>query len=323
MISLIATIFNEQDNVDRWLDSLFAQSEIPDEIVIVDGGSNDNTWGLLQKRAAVDPRLKVFSKKSNISQGRNYAIKNASGDTIVATDAGCIYDKDWFKDLSGAIHKEGVQFAATAFGPNLKKEDGLLLYLIATATTPAPFEFVSRNWLPSSRSVAFTKQLWESVGGYPEWIPICEDIIFDLKILKRGIVAEYVRKPMVFWRPRLSLRAYVKQLYKYTKSDGHGKLWLNRQLIRYGVYGGAVVLISASVLYMWWLLIVLLVAGICYTWKFWRRLASFTQGLSVGRRIIGFLLLPLIIALGDIAKMCGWPVGVYERLTGKIAFKEY
>lgn len=323
MISLIATIFNERDNAPQWLESLFAQSEIPDEIVIVDGESSDGTWEWLMARATAEPRLKVFQRKSNISQGRNLAITKASGDIIVATDAGCVYDKDWFKQLSAAIRKEGAQFAATAFGPNLKKEDSLLLYLIATATTPAPMEFGSRNWLPSSRSVAFTKKLWEEVGGYPEWIPICEDIIFDLKIMKKGIVAEYVRTPMVFWRPRLSLRTYFKQLYKYTKSDGHGKLWPGRQLIRYGVYTGAIVAVLLAALYTWWLLAVLLAAGLGYMNKFWKRFSVFSKNISFGTRIIGFILLPTIIALGDIAKMCGWPIGVYERLVGKVKFESY
>lgn len=323
MISLIATVFNEQDNIERWLDSLLAQSEIPDEIVIVDGGSRDKTWELLQKRSVADPRLKVFQEKSNRSEGRNIAIAKASGDVIVATDAGCVYDKHWFEDLHAAMANNDAQFVGAAFGPSLKKEDGLLLYLIATATTPAPFEFTSRNWLPSSRSVAFTKKIWEAVGGYPEWIPICEDIVFDLKILKKGVVTEYVRTPLVFWRPRLSLRAYIKQLFDYTRSDGHGKLWLHRQLIRYGVYGGAIVLIILSVLYTWWLLVLLFVAGVGYMEKFWRRYLTFAKELPFDRCMAGFILLPFIIAIGDVAKMCGWPVGVYERLSGKIKFEAY
>lgn len=122
MVSLIATVFNEQENVEFWLDSLLAQSKIPDEIVIVDGGSNDGTWELLQKRSAEEPRLKIFQRTCNISQGRNLAIENARGDIIVVTDAGCVYDRDWFRELGTTVGKEGVQFAATAFGPSLKKD---------------------------------------------------------------------------------------------------------------------------------------------------------------------------------------------------------
>ena len=47
---------------------------------------------------------------------------------------------------------------------------------------PAKIEFRD-DWLHSSRSVAFSKKIWQNIGGYPEWIPICEDIIFDLNIL--------------------------------------------------------------------------------------------------------------------------------------------
>jgi glycosyltransferase involved in cell wall biosynthesis len=324
MVSLIATVFNEQENVEFWLDSLLAQSKIPDEIVIVDGGSNDGTWELLQKRSAEEPRLKIFQRTCNISQGRNLAIENARGDIIVVTDAGCVYDRDWFRELGTTVGKEGVQFAATAFGPSLKKRYSLLPYLIAAATTPAPFEFVSHDWLPSSRSVAFTKKIWKEVGGYPEWLPIGEDIVFDLKILKKCVAVEYVREPMVFWNPRPSLWAYFKQLYTYTKSDGHKKVWFpHQQLARCSAYGGAIVLIALAAAYSWWFLLPFFVAGTCYMIKYWRRFIVFSKSLPWGKRLIGFVLLPLVIASGDIVKISGWPVGIYQSLNGKIKFEAY
>ena len=43
MISLICTVFNEGRTVRALLDSLLAQSLLPDEVVIVDGGSTDDT----------------------------------------------------------------------------------------------------------------------------------------------------------------------------------------------------------------------------------------------------------------------------------------
>ncbi|MFN8376809.1 MAG: glycosyltransferase [Anaerolineae bacterium] len=43
MITLITTVLNEGDNIRRLLDSLRTQTRQPDEIVIVDGGSRDDT----------------------------------------------------------------------------------------------------------------------------------------------------------------------------------------------------------------------------------------------------------------------------------------
>ncbi len=46
--SLIVTVRNEAASLDELLESVAAQTQPPDEIVIVDGGSTDRTWTTLQ-----------------------------------------------------------------------------------------------------------------------------------------------------------------------------------------------------------------------------------------------------------------------------------
>lgn len=321
MISLITTILNEKDNLAAWLASIMAQSVVPDEIVIVDGGSTDGTWEMLQAEAAKNIFLVIAQAKGNISQGRNQAIRLAKGEVIVATDAGCTYDNHWFEKISQAF-AGGAQAAATGFGPWLTADDSLKWYLFAAATTPAPREF-SRDWLPSSRSFGFRKELWQKARGYPEWIPICEDVIFDLVLKKQGVVFSYIRGPLVFWRPRATWRAYARQLFRYTRSDGHGKLWLNRQLIRYGVYLGSLALVFLIFRGYYFLIFFLLFGLAVYLKKFWLRFWFFSQAKSAAFRWFGLLLIPVVIVVGDLAKMAGWPVGVLERLSGKIKFENY
>ena len=246
MISLITTVLNEQKNLTDWLDGILFQTVLPEEIVIVDGGSTDGTWEILVEKAKQNNLVKVFQHPGNISAGRNFAISKAAGEIIVVTDAGCTYDIEWFKKIAEPILSGKSSFVATGFGPWLKSSDNLLVYLIAAATVPAPSEF-KRNWMPSSRSVAFKKEIWQNVSGYPEWIPLCEDVIFDFKIFKLGIKTGYIRELLVFWRPRVTLKKYFKQLFGYTRSDGHGKLWFHRQMIRYISYSLALVLLYLAI----------------------------------------------------------------------------
>lgn len=322
MISLIITVLNEKDNLSQWFSHIKKQTILPDEIVIVDGGSTDGTWEWLQKQAEENKILRVFQEEGNISHGRNTAITRAQGDIIVATDAGCVYDNTWFQKITEPFLQKNASFVSTAFGPWLESVDNITKYLISAATTPAPREF-KKDWLPSSRSVAFTKELWQNVGGYPEWIPICEDIIFDKKLIKEAGQPFFIRKPLVFWRPRKNFFTYFRQLFKYTKSDGHGKLNLERQLIRYAVYLISLVLIYFSIKISYLFLFILFFGLIAYINKFWRRWFEFTKKKNILYRLLGFFLVPVIVFLGDIAKMCGWPIGVLERFSGKIKFEKY
>lgn len=320
MISLITTVLNEKINLADWLDGVLSQTVLPEEIIIVDGGSKDGTWEMLLEKSKQNTLIKVWQHTGNISAGRNFAISKAAGEIIVVTDAGCTYDVGWFKKIVEPILSGKSGFVATGFGPWFKPNDNLLTRLIAAATIPAPFEF-KRNWLPSSRSVAFKKEVWQQAGGYPEWIPLCEDVIFDLKLKKSGVGLEYVRDVLVFWRPRTTLKKYFKQLFGYTRSDGHGKLWFYRQIIRYAIYLASAIILYLTFKVNWLFAIVLLVGLFGYIRKFWLRWFAYSEKLSLLNKVVGFALLPLVIAYGDVAKMCGWPVGVYERRTGKIKFQ--
>lgn len=320
MISLIATVLNEKDGLAGWLESILSQTLLPDEIIIVDGGSKDGTWEILVEKSQRNNLIKVWQQPGNISTGRNAAISKANGDIIVVTDAGCTYGADWFKKITEPIISGRTIFVTTGFGPWFKENDNLLTRLIASATIPVPTEF-KQDWLPSSRSVAFAKEVWQQVGGYPEWIPVCEDVIFDLKILKQGIKPEYIREPLVFWRPRTTLKTYFKQLFRYTRSDGHGKLWLHRQVARYAYYLFIIVLFLLSCRVSILLILPIALLLVFYMRKFWRRWTVCAQHVPVFKKIIGFFLVPPIVIFGDLAKMSGWPVGVCERRSGKIKFQ--
>ena len=322
MISLIITVLNEKNNLADWLEGILSQTVLPEEIIIVDGGSKDGTWEMLLEKSRQNSLIKVWQHPGNISSGRNFAISKAKCEIIVVTDAGCTYDVNWFRKIVEPILSGQSSFVATGFGPWFKPEDNLLTRLIAAATIPAPSEF-KNNWLPSSRSAAFKKEIWQNAGGYPEWIPLCEDVVFDFKIFKLGINTEYVREPLVFWRPRATLKKYFKQLFGYTRSDGHGKLWFRRQIIRYTSYFVGLVLLYLTFTKSWVFILVLLLGMLDYMRRFWLRWLVFSEKLSSAHKILGFIILPAIVAFGDVAKLCGWPVGVYERRSGKIKFEKF
>ncbi len=320
MVSVIITVKNESTNIRDWFQSLKLQTRFPDEIVIVDGGSTDGTWEYLQ--SITSNTVRVFQEKGNIAHGRNYAISRATGDIIVATDAGCVYAPHWLEGILAPLEAGEAQGAATAFKPWLKTDDSLTVVMIASATTPIQREF-TKKWFPSSRSCAFLKSVWSDVDGYPEWIPYCEDIIFDIQIEKTGNTIKLINDPLVAWRPRLTVSEYCRQLYNYTRSDAHGKLFYGRQFVRFVVYAGLIVLIGFTIMYSLWFALVIMLCGSMYMKKFWNRFVEFSKTKKIPSRILGFLLLPFIILIGDGAKMYGWMVGLIERWSGRIRYRPY
>ena len=96
--SLILTVLNEADSLPTLLDSVAMQTVLPDEVVICDGGSYDNTVALLRAETRFPIRV-IESHGANISRGRNLAIAAAQNEIIAVTDAGVRLDKCWMERL--------------------------------------------------------------------------------------------------------------------------------------------------------------------------------------------------------------------------------
>lgn len=313
-VSLIATVFNEAESLPRLLASLAGQSRRPDEVVIADGGSTDGTLAILKEHAAAgELSLKIISAPgSNISQGRNAAIDAAAGPVIAATDAGVRLERDWLEKLVAPIEAGGAS-AAGFFHP-----DPHTPFEVAMSATvlPAAEEIDPESFLPSSRSVAFLKASWAAVGGYPEWLDYCEDLIFDFYLRQRHGPFAFAPDAVVHFRPRGSLRSFFTQYYRYARGDGKADLWRKRHALRYATYLLGLPLIGwLSTQRSPWFATLPLLGGVAYTWRPVRRLRAMGASLSLRDRAMALATIPVIRLVGDAAKMIGYPAGVWWRLT--------
>ena len=105
-ISLIMTVYNEGQSIRALLECFLAQTRQPDEIIIVDGGSTDDTVMILREYASRLPLKAIGSLGCTISQGRNIAIQAAAGDVIAVTDAGTRPPPEWLANLVAPLAQD-------------------------------------------------------------------------------------------------------------------------------------------------------------------------------------------------------------------------
>jgi GT2 family glycosyltransferase len=306
-VSAVATVRNEVGALPDFLAALRAQFRPADEVVVVDGGSTDGSYELLQRAAAVWPALRVSQVRgANISAGRNAAIRQAAGPLIAVTDAGTVAEPGWLADLVAPLEHSGdVGVAAGWFRPG-----GQTWFerALGAVITPHLREVTAETFLPSSRSVAFRKGWWERAGGYPEWLPHCEDLVFDLELRARGARFAFCPGAVVVWRSRSSLREFFRQYFLYARGDGIAGLFPRRHLVRYSSYAiGAALLTTRRPAAR----LALALGGAVYLGKFERRVI---RHLGLGRELpVAVLLVPVVVPTGDVAKMLGYPVGRWRR----------
>ena len=317
--SLIMTVRNEAASIGRLLDTIPAQTLPPDEIVVVDGGSTDATLEVLSSFKERLPLRIVSMPGANISAGRNAAIRNASHDIIAATDAGVRLDPRWLEKLTQPLlEEEGVDVVSGFFLPDPQTPFETAM---GATVLPALEDIDGETFLPSSRSVAFRKAAWEAAGGYPEWLDYSEDLVFDMRLKEMGHRFVFAPEALVYFRPRSSLKAFYVQYYRYARGDGKADLWRKRHAIRYATY-----LLGPFLAALAWryrrgaggksIFALMLLAAAGYCRRPYMRLLPQLGGLPLMSRLYALSLVPVIRVVGDVAKMLGYPVGVWWRLRG-------
>jgi glycosyltransferase involved in cell wall biosynthesis len=313
-VSLIFTVLDEAESLPSLLDSLAAQTRVPGEVVVCDGGSTDGT---LQRLEAEDrfPLRVVRREGANISQGRNAAIEAASGDVIAVTDAGVHLSPQWLAEIVAPFEDQAVQIVAGTFTP---APQTIFEMAMGATVIPDVQELIDTDrYPPSSRSVAFRKSAWQAVGGYPEWIDFCEDVIFDLRLSARFGRFVFAPGAVVAFRPRPNLRAFWRQYYLYARGDGKTGLWPGQHLARYATFGIGLLILIVGLCCFWplALLFPLPLTGvvIARSLKPWRRLVRVWGDQSFASKLQAALWVPIIRLVGDLAKVFGYPAGVLWR----------
>ena len=222
--ALIATLFNELDNVSDWWACLMQQTVLPDEIVIVDGGSKDGTWEKLHALAKQCPvPVKLDQRRCNIAEGRNVAITLTDADIIAATDAGSFPELAWFAEITRPLLEDPA--VDVTGGLNLSKSVTAFQQFLEQIEPREVTGWVGGDLHPSSRNTAFRRQAWADVGHYPEWLTLAgEDSLFTHELNKIGKKFFHNPKAIVHWSSRETEEAYFKLLYRNAYGSAEAQL---------------------------------------------------------------------------------------------------
>ncbi len=312
-ITVIATVLNEEGSVGDLVDSLAGQTRPPDEVIVADGGSADATVERIQAAAEGRLRLEILRLPgANISEGRNAAVVRATGDVIAVTDAGVRLKPTWLEQLVTPFEKMRGRLDAVS---GFFEPDPHSVFEVAMGATVLPTrdEVNPTRFLPSSRSVAFTKAAWARAGGYPEWLDYCEDVVFDLALRRTGSIFGWAPEAVALFRPRPNLRAFWRQYFRYARGDGKAGLWPERHAVRYASYLGALLSLFGGRRTRA-LLLPIAVAAALHLSTPYRRLIPRLAPLNPEQRLEAVAWVPLIRLVGDLAKMAGYPAGVIWRV---------
>jgi glycosyltransferase involved in cell wall biosynthesis len=310
MISFVATVLNEEKTISRFLSSIYSQTKLPDEVIIVDAGSTDGAINKIsefvfpQKKKV--PQIKLIFKKGNRSIGRNEGIKKAAGDIILVSDAGCILDKDWVKNIIKPFRDKKISVSSGYYFSVCKN---VFQKCLATYTCVMPDKINADNFLPSSRSVAFRKSAFEKIEGYPQELNTCEDLVFAKRLKNAGFKFKFVKDAFVYWPQRKNLKEAFKQFFNYAKGDGEAHYVRAQTPFLFARYLlGVVLAIGFLLWHNFPSLVAMLILFVLYlAWSIYKNYKYVKQKKA-------FYLLPTLQLTSDIAVILGMSIGYLKSL---------
>jgi glycosyltransferase involved in cell wall biosynthesis len=213
--SVITTVRNESASITGLLTSLMHQSAVPSQIVIVDGGSTDDTVALIRQFAAASLlSVEVIEAGPvNIAAGRNIALRRCAHEYVVLVDAGCKLTTGYCRALIGAF---------VAY-PTADLVGGVYRSPHRPAARFIP-DWTTVDWtrfLPSARSLAIRTSVAEAAGLFPEYLTKTgEDTWFDVMYRRRSTHWVYNREAMVEWAGPETVEEADALAYSYGYGDG-------------------------------------------------------------------------------------------------------
>jgi glycosyltransferase involved in cell wall biosynthesis len=222
--SVVVTVKNEEASITELLNALLHQLKPVEDLLVVDGGSTDSTVMIVHewlKHHDAFPLTLIEAPGSNRSAGRNIGVERAMFEVIAVTDAGCVPAKLWLKKITKPFEDEKVDSVAGFYtmesSTNLKTIFSWYLGVL-------PENFKANEYLPSSRSLAFTKSALATVGGYPEQLDTCEDLVLAADLKKKTRM--YIEKDAVVdWIMPTTYREFFGQITGYAKGDMQARYW--------------------------------------------------------------------------------------------------
>jgi glycosyltransferase involved in cell wall biosynthesis len=162
-ISIIVPTLNEEENIRFLLESVDNQTKVDSEIIVVDGGSTDNTVPIAEGYCT----KVIVEKGAHEFPSRNIGAKVATGEILLFTCADVIFPRDL---LAKIREKFNDQELVAITGPGIPSspllaeiEYGLYNFLrFFFSTLPGP----NKRFSTSTNFLAVKKIYFDKIGGF-------------------------------------------------------------------------------------------------------------------------------------------------------------
>ena len=107
LVSILLPVYNVEKFLPQCLDSLIHQTYTNLQIVLIDDGSKDCSWQIMQEYAAKDSRIEIYHQENQgVAITRNHLLKKVKGEYVLFVDSDDWVELDMVEFLVRQIEQE-------------------------------------------------------------------------------------------------------------------------------------------------------------------------------------------------------------------------
>jgi cellulose synthase/poly-beta-1,6-N-acetylglucosamine synthase-like glycosyltransferase len=230
-VSIVVPVYNGERTIEECIKSLL-DLEYPKEkyeIIVVDNNSTDNSIEIAKKY----PVRLLYEGKQSSYAARNLGIKNTKGEIVAFTDADCIADKGWLKQLVKNFEEKttaGVGGEILAYPPeNIIERYSVKSNILSQKSF---FEFKLANLkMPfiATANAAYKKGILNVIGLFDDSFTSGGDVDLSWRITFKDYRIVYEPKAIIYHRHRTTLYGLFRQFFRY--GEGQPKLFKKHNAI--------------------------------------------------------------------------------------------
>lgn len=116
-ISIVVPLYNEDESLPElaeWIEKVCGEHGYSYEVIMIDDGSTDNSWDVIQKLSVANPHIKgiKFQRNYGKSAALNEGFKAAKGNVVITMDADLQDSPDEVPELYRMITAEGFDLVS-------------------------------------------------------------------------------------------------------------------------------------------------------------------------------------------------------------------
>ncbi|NVO29196.1 glycosyltransferase family 2 protein [Donghicola sp. C2-DW-16] len=222
-VLIVIPTLNEELYISNVLDSLSkfcADYDAP--IIVVDGGSTDQTRRIVEESAAINPRIVLMDNPDRLqSAAVNLAVRvyGDSYDILIRMDAHAVYPADYCSVL--IEEAEATLAASVVTRMHAVGHSGMQL-IIATAQNStfgnggSPHRNKTNGqWVEHGHHALMRMEAFKAVDGYDASFSHNEDAELDYRLRKAGYRIWLTCRTEVTYFPRRTVQSLFKQYFKF------------------------------------------------------------------------------------------------------------